>query len=126
MASSVLVPLGPAKVNITGIRAGDRNEMQFTFTSNGGPLDLTGQTLTAQARLKTTSPTAALTAVITIIGSPTAGVARVRWPGDDVRTMLAGKESWSGVWDMQVDNGVDDPVTLAAGTFKAEMDVTRP
>jgi hypothetical protein len=127
MAPSVVVPFGPAVVNIVGIRAGDLNEMTLTLTSGGLPLDLTGQTLAAQARLKTTSAGApALAAVITVVGNPVNGVATVRWPGDDVRTMLAGKASWAGVWDLQVDNGVDDPVTLAAGSFKAEMDVTRP
>jgi hypothetical protein len=126
MATTVTVPMGPARANITGVRAGDLNEMIVTLTSGGGPLNLSGLTLAAQARAKATDASPALTAVIDIQGDPLNGVASLRWPGDDVRTMLGSKETWSGVWDLQVDNGVDDPVTVVAGTFKAEMDVTRP
>lgn len=126
MAASVTVPLGPARADITGVRAGDLNEMTVTLTSGGGPLDLTGRTVMAQARAKATDlGTAALTAVVTVVGAAVDGVVRLRWPGDDVRTLLGTKATWTGVWDLQVDNGIDDPVTVVAGSFKAEMDVTR-
>lgn len=124
MAACVVVPLGPACVNITGVRAGDRNEFTATLTTKGVPLDLTGQTVTAQARTKALA-TEALDAVVEVTDAVN-GEVTIRWPGDAVTTWLNGKASLNGVWDMQVDNGVDDPVTVVEGTFSAAMDVTRP
>jgi hypothetical protein len=120
----VTVPLGPACVNVTGVRAGDRNEMTFTLTSKGTPIDLTGMAVTAMARKKATDADPAVTAEVTIT-DPVNGQGFLRWPGAEVATSMAGKAEWIGVWDMQIDDGATDPVTVAAGGFTATMDVTR-
>jgi hypothetical protein len=117
------VPLGPAQADITGARAGDRNAFQLTVQSKGAPFNLTGQTITAQARL-TSLDVAHLDAVIDIIDA-TGGICVVRWPGDDVRTLLNGKATWTGVWDLQIQATGQDPITLIGGAFTAVMDVTR-
>lgn len=121
---AVTVPLGPAVVNLTGIRAGDANLMTVTLTTKGEPYDLTGMTLTAQARKKVTDDAPAVTAAITVDPDPTIGKALLSWPGDQVRDSLAGKANWQGVWDLQVDDGTEVQ-TLMAGTFQAVLDVTR-
>jgi len=125
MAACVTVPLGPACVNITGIRAGDRNEMTFTVMSKGAPVDLTGMTVTAQARKKATDPDPAALEAVVDITDPVNGTGTLRWPGDDVRTLLGSSAKWTGVWDLQVGDGVSDPTTIAAGSFDAVSDVTR-
>lgn len=126
MASCVVVPLGPACVNIIGVRAGDLNLFTAHLHIGAVPINLTGLTLTGQARKKVTdADPPALTADIQVVNALNGDIT-IRWDGDDVRTLLAGAKSWSGVWDMQADNGVDDPQTLAAGTIAAELDVTRP
>jgi hypothetical protein len=58
MTTCVTVPLGPACANITGVRAGDRNQFTVTVTNQGQPIDLTGQTVTAPAAASMTSTTA--------------------------------------------------------------------
>lgn len=118
-----VVMLGPATVDIVGVRAGDQNLIELTLTTNGAPMNITGMVVQAQARLTSTSPDA-LSAVITVTDAAR-GVLEVRWPGADVTALLGTKSSWNGVWDMQVGNPGNDPVTVAAGRFVAEMDVTR-
>lgn len=123
-ATCVVVPLGPACVNLDGVRAGDRNLITVTLTSKGTPVNLTGYTVTAQARKKSTDLTA-LSAVIAV-DDAVAGKISIRWPGDLVTTLLDGKATWNGVWDLQIDTAGSDPLTVAAGTFGAVMDVARP
>lgn len=125
MATCVSVPMGPACVNLDGVRGGDRNLISVTITSKGTPVNLTGYTVTAQARKKSTDLTAALAAVVTVT-SAVDGQVDIRWPGDAVATLLDGKATWNGVWDLQIDTAGSDPLTVAAGTFGAVMDVTRP
>lgn len=118
------VQLGPAQVDLQGVRAGDLNAITLTITSKGKPFNLTGKTVTAQARL-TPLDTQALDAVVEVTNAVN-GVCVVRWPGAAVTTLLAGKAAWSGVWDLQVsDTPGGDAQTLVAGTFAAVMDVTR-
>lgn len=125
MAACVVLELGPACVDIKGVRAGDYNLFTAHLHFGAVPLNLTGQTVTAQARKSALDPDPpALVAVCTIV-DPLNGDITVRWDGDDVRTLLAGAKSWKGVWDLQVDNGTDDPQTLMAGKFEAQTDVTR-
>lgn len=118
------IPLGPTPLDITGVRAGDLNLFTFHIHRNGTPVNLTGQEVTAQARKSAISDEIALTAVVTVTGAPN-GDGTIRWPGDDVRDLLAGAATWKGVWDLQTANPGEDPVTLVAGAFAAEMDVTR-
>lgn len=119
------MPLGPAVVNLTGVRAGDRNEFTMTLTSGGVPVNLTGHTVTAAARKKAEDvDPPACTAVVTVTDA-VAGQLTVAWPGDAVRAMLGGAASWAGVWDLQSAPASGDPVTLVAGTLTAVMDVTR-
>jgi hypothetical protein len=94
-----------------------------TLVADGAPVDLTGATLAAQARLSVTTGVA-LTGVVAIVDAA-AGQLSVRWPGDDVRTLLAGEPTWAGVWDLQMTVAPDEPVTILAGRLTAEMDVTR-
>jgi hypothetical protein len=119
----VAVPLGPAVVDISGVRAGDLNQFQLTILSGGDPVDVTGLSLSATARTKPTDVDG-VDAVITISDGP-AGKVMIRWPGEDIRTWLADKAKATGVWDLQMVNGTVDPVTVVAGSFAAEMDVTR-
>lgn len=119
------ISLTPPVVNISGVRAGDRNLLNATLSSEGVPVDLTGQVLTAQARKKSTDTEIACSAVVETV-DPAAGTVTIRWPGEDVRTMLAGAPTWKGVWDLQMaPDENSDAVTLCAGSFAAEMDVTR-
>lgn len=119
------VTLTPPVVNITGVRAGDRNLLNATLTSEGVPVDLTDQVLSAQARKKATDEAIACSAVVEVVDAA-AGTVTIRWPGEDVRTMLAGSASWKGVWDFQMAPDVNaDALTLCAGSFEAETDVTR-
>lgn len=118
------VDLSPVPLDLLKVRAGDRNAVELTFTQDGAPLDLTGAVLTAQGRTTVTDETAALDAVITVNDAP-AGKATLTWPGDAVRSALAGKATWSGVWDLQMAAGTGDPITLVAGKLTLELDVTR-
>lgn len=118
------INLAPAEVDVSGIRAGDRNLFQLTIRQGGQPVNLTGYTITAQARA-TSGDTEHLDAVCTIT-NPTAGTVDVRWPGDAVLTWLGVETVQKGVWDLQLDDGTAaDPWTVISGTFAAELDVTR-
>jgi hypothetical protein len=120
-----LVTLGPAKLDLAGIRAGDRNVIQLTITQAGAPFDLGEITVTAQARKTATAPDPpALVGEVTILSAPQ-GILNLRWDGEDVRDLLAGAASWAGVWDLQTLPVGGHPSTLVAGSFKAVMDVTR-
>lgn len=126
MATCVTVDLTPACLDWTGVRAGDRNQVYMTLSLSGGmPVDLTGQTVTAQARKTHLDETEHLDAVISVIDAA-AGRISVRWPGDDVRAVLAGQQKWTGVWDLQIQAPPEDPVTVVEGKFGATYDVTRP
>jgi hypothetical protein len=124
MATCVTVPLGPACVDITGVRGNDRNEIQFVLKSGTVPVDLTGLVLEAQARLNVTSAEE-MDAVITVLDAP-AGKFSLRWPGVAVTTMLGDNPTWAGVWDLQIGDGTSDPTTVIEGKLSAVMDVTRP
>jgi hypothetical protein len=119
------VALGPAPLDITGIRAGDRNLIQLTLLRSGVPMNLTGMTVKAQARKAVTDAgTPALEAEVLMVNA-TGGVFTIRWDGEEVRTLMAGAKAWKGVWDLQSTSTGEDPVTLLAGKFEADMDVTR-
>lgn len=119
------IDLSPATLDLKGIRAGDRNMLTVTLTSEGNPMDLTGLDVMAQARKKAQDDSAVLEAVVEVDADPTTGKLTLRWPGEDVRTLLAGQATWQGVWDMQISSAEEDPVTVVAGAFIAAMDVTR-
>jgi hypothetical protein len=119
------VSLGPAALDLTGVRAGDRNQIQLTLTVDGTPFDLTDAEVTAEARSKATDEgPAAITAEVSIV-DPAAGVVSIAWPGEAVRTALNGSAKWSGVWDLQVASAGTDPLTVVAGKLSAEQDVTK-
>ena len=123
---AVTVPLGPVPVDLKGVRAGDRNQFTASISISGAPADLTGYTITAQARKKSTDQGApAISAVVEVLDAPN-GLILVRWPGADVTTLLGTSAAWAGVWDLQVATGGQEPVTILAGKFAAEQDVTRP
>lgn len=121
----VAIPLGPATADLNGVRAGDRNLITGVMSAKGAPLDLTGKTLSAQARKKATDPDPpALTATMTVTDAA-AGEFSMQWPGDDVRALLDGAAKWTGVWDLQIEESGVDPLTVCAGKFECETDVTR-
>ena len=118
-----VIDVGPAKMDLLRIRAGDRNLFNVQLTDSNGPVNLTDSTIEAQARRSTTDPEIAVSAVIAIIDH-NQGRFEMRWPGEDVRTALAGAEEWEGVWDLQVFETGEEPQTLVAGIFTMEADVT--
>lgn len=119
-----VVNLTPSRVDLQGVRAGDRNLITWTIRSGGVAVDLTDKTVEAQARL-TADDEAALSAVVVIVDAVN-GTGTLRWPGDELRDLLAGETKFAGVWDMQIVTAGEDPLTVAAGVFLADMDVTRP
>lgn len=124
MATASTVSLKPAQVNLAGIRAGDRNLLRVIVRSAGVPLNLSGVAFTATART-TVLATEQLDSICTVDPDRTLGVVWMRWPGEDVRTWLDDAETKSGVWDLQMVATGNEPITVAAGTFAAEQDVTR-
>jgi len=116
--------LSPGVLDLSGIRAGDRNAIQITLTQGGQILDLTSYEITAQAR---SAPLASSALSAVIEGrDDAAGSFLLRWPGDAVRTMLAGAAAWNGVWDLQILLPPEtDATTVVAGKFGAILDVTR-
>lgn len=125
MSGPVTVPMGPAVANLIGIRAGDRNLILATITAKGEPVDLTGKTVSAQARSKAVDPDPPVLKADVEVLDAAGGKISIKWPGDEVRAALGDKATWKGVWDLQVEEPGEDPITLCAGTFQAEMDVTR-
>lgn len=125
MVACVELPLGPACIDLTGLLANDRNMFAAHLHVGPTPVDLTGLTLTAQARLTAiAADPPVLTAVVNIV-APLTGDITVSWPGSQVATALGTAAKWRGVWDLQADNGVDDPQTLMGGKIAASWDVTR-
>jgi hypothetical protein len=119
----VAIDLAPAPLDVAGIRAGDRNLFQLTIRQGGKGINLTGYTITAQART-TTADTTHLDAVCTITDAVN-GKVDVRFPGPAVKTWLGTNSVMKGVWDLQLDDGTgSDPWTVIAGSFSAELDVT--
>ena len=118
MTVCFVADLGPACIDLTNIRAGDANGVPVYLHHGDTPVDLTGQEVAAQAR-KAPNAADAIDATV-VIDDPLSGRMVLYWDGEEIRTLLAGKNSWTGVWDLQV--GVDTPV---AGKFTAVMDVTR-
>lgn len=130
MTTCLVLPMGPVCIDLTGIRANDRNMAAFHSVTGATDIDLTGLTLSAMARLHAQDQGApALTAVVNITNAAQ-GRYTVAWPGADVATLLLNGvgpilKTWKGVWDIQADNGVDDPQTLIFGKIACEWDVTR-
>jgi hypothetical protein len=120
-----VIDAGPVKMDLLRIRAGDRNLFTIKLSNNSGPIDITDFVIEAQVRTEPTDGVIAISAVIAIVDAAQ-GQFSMRWPGDDVRDLLAGADTWEGVWDLQVTESVgEDPQTLLAGLFTAESDVTR-
>jgi hypothetical protein len=126
MVTSGVVSFAPARVDLLGVRAGDRNVMSFAVTKAGVPVDLTGAHVSAQARAKPSSQQIQVSAVVTV-DDGTGGTGVLRWPGEAVRdTFPPGVETWKGVWDFQVLWPSDpEPETLIEGVIEFRMDVTR-
>jgi hypothetical protein len=125
MATTQKIVSGPVPLDWTGVYSGDANTEVFEIVGGDDPIDITGSLIEAQARVSATDDTIALTAVVELT-APTLGQFTISWPGEDVRTLLAGSESWSGVWDVQFTApGETLPTTLLRGRFDAAADVTR-
>src|SRR5438045_9770769 len=106
---AVTVALDPAQVDITGVRAHDRNQFMITLNSAAKPVNITGYTVTAQARATPTTPDSqALSAVVEVV-DVVKGKVTIRWPGDEVADWLGNLTTKQGAWDLQLDDGVLDP-----------------
>lgn len=104
---------------------GDRNREKFTLPGDDGPIDITGAVVTAQARVRAPDPAVAATALITEIDFAQ-GEFYCEWDGEQLRTLLAGAETASFVWDLQVlEVGETLPRTLYRGALNVFHDVTR-
>lgn len=123
---TTVVNLGPAPIDLVGIRAGDRNLVAVTLKDAGAPVDITGMTVRASARLKITDDDAPAPVVADItITNASQGKFDMEWPGDQVRDFLGAKSALTGVWDLEVESPPEEPVTIAAGKFVCALDVTR-
>ena len=128
MTVCAVVDLGPACLDLTNVRAGDENALLVYLHQGDQPVDLTSADLSAQARVTELDDMVALSATFQIVDAE-GGLAIMRWPGDEIRTLLDGCPKWMGVWDLQVyapsvfDSNM--PRTVAAGKFRARIDVTR-
>lgn len=117
--------MGPAAVDLLGVRAGDRNAVTIELTSDGSPWDLTGAALSAHARSDSMDPTPSLEATVTPV-DPAQGRFLLEWDGEAVRTLLGESATWEGLWDLQVvAQGQTLAETVAAGKLTCELDVTR-
>lgn len=106
-----------------GVYAGDANVVSFEVVNDGDPVDLTGAVVTAQCRKTAADPVVGMSATVSVAGI---GLLSVGWDGEQVRALLAGEETWRGVWDLQIlFPEADLPVTPLAGRWTARMDVTR-
>jgi hypothetical protein len=115
---------GPQAAN-WNVYAGDANRVVFELSTSVDPVDLTGATIDAQARVSAVDQTIALTATVTEV-EPLLGRFAVGWDGEAVRALLAGAEKWEGVWDVQIlQAGQTLPRTILRGRFIATHDVTR-
>jgi hypothetical protein len=125
MAAAV-VDVNPAPVDLVGVRAGDDTSLVVLIHNAGTPIDLTGCTVSAQARKTASDPLPAITAACTVTDAP-GGQALVTWDGTDVSGLMPTPAvSWDGVWDLQLADTGGVIRTVAAGKFGAVMDVTRP
>jgi hypothetical protein len=122
---ATVVDLSPLRLDMLGVRAGDRNTYTLHIKQDGVPMDLTGLTPRAQVRTKATDEIHMVEAVIDVVDA-VGGQLVLRWPGDDIRALVGRHASFTGVWDMQLESGGEaDPWTILAGAFRADMDVTR-
>ena len=119
------VSFAPAQVDLIGVRSGDKNQMSVVVSQDGAPMNLTGATLTAQARKVITDPDPAALSAVVAVTNAAGGALTVRWPGDAVRTLLGTALKWDGVWDLQLVVSGQDPVTICGGKISLEQDVTR-
>lgn len=118
--------VGPARLDLTRVRAGDYTTVQVSIKEDDSPKDTTGAVVSSHVRKTADADAIAITGIIGTIDE-TQGVYTVSFDGADVRTLLGGRDTWDGVWDIQIIlDGTTYPVTLTSGTFSAEMDVTRP
>lgn len=113
----------PAAWDLVGVRAGDDRAFLVVVSDGLDPVDLTGMTITSQARTTAPDPVVMLTALVTP-DDLAGGSFYLSWDGDEVRSVLAGAASWSGVWDCQLDDA-GTVTTIVAGKITCEMDVTR-
>jgi hypothetical protein len=114
------VDFRPALWALTGVRAGDSKAILVQVNSGGAPANLTGMTITAQARQTAVDPDPpALTGLITP-DNLLQGRFFLRWDPDEVRSVLGPDGFWRGVWDCQL-----DVTTIVAGPITCESDVTR-
>ena len=104
-----VIPLGPAPVDIKGVRAGDLNQFRMTINAAGAPVDLTGMEVTASARVKPNDTRLPWTPR-SRSWTPPGGVITIAWPGEAVREWMGSKATVNGVWDLQIASTGSDPI----------------
>ena len=107
--------------------AGDRNEITVRVLEDGYPMDLTGAQVNAQVRGAPSDAQPALTGTVTAVDE-SQGTYTIGFDGGEVRALLAGADTWRGVWDLDILPAGDtdgQSMTVAVGSVVAEMDVTR-
>lgn len=120
------INLTPAKVDVSGIRAGDKNEITATLRdSSGTPIDLTEYEVRSMVRKNPLDELPAIIAVIQKLDE-TQGYIMIKWPGDQVSNAMSieGTTTFKGVWDLQIER-MGEVTTICEGTFQAVMDITR-
>jgi len=101
------------------IYAGDSVRREVLVREQGGtPVDLTGYIPRAQIRDRAGGKL--LAAFIATIPTPSSGVIELLL--DTVQTRLL---PGAGVWDLELDGGITNTVTILAGSVKVVADVTR-
>lgn len=107
------------------VYAGDGNAVTWNLIAGGQPWNLTGATVMAHARKVDTDETPAMEAECVVLDEE-GGSVRISWDGEtEVRPVLSGTSSWSGVYDIQVVMGAGKPETVHRAKMFAKMDVTR-
>lgn len=115
---------GPAPLDLS-VYVGDLNPVDIQITEDGVPANCTGAVLTAQARATARDSNVAISATVVAVNA-TIGMFTLFWNGETLRSLVLNKDTWQGVWDLQVlFTGVSLPTTLLRGNFTVTHDVTR-
>jgi hypothetical protein len=113
----------PGKKDLT-IYQGDDYRLLVTFTTSGGPFDLTGHTFAAQVRAgpADTNPNPPLASFTCTLTNPTGGELTLELP----HTTTAALGATAKTWDLQATDPAGKVTTYLAGTVTVTLEVTRP
>lgn len=106
----------PGRHNLTIYRGDGFSAEILLVTSDGTPLDIATSVFTAQCRSSVKSSTL-VSITCTPLTPSTAGKVRISLTGTQTRALQ------SGVWDLQMVRGAEQPRTLLAGAIIVRSDV---